>query len=594
MTEGERRRFYFLTVLKALNGLFDLAGVMILGYLAASIATFLSNGQNSLNFVLIAGVKLPALTAGTLPIVGITIFLVFALKALFSVILTRGLALHLARIEARAAVTITEVVFSGDLETMKRRSREEVFLALSSGSSAAFNGVLNSVATIGSEGFLFLVLFASFIAISPWATLGLFVFLALILFAIQQVVGAKLQKASEVLRESNITVFTTLEDIYSSFREMSVVGVVGIFTQRIFGARTRSIQGQASQIYLLGMPRYIIETALIGGVFVFGFIQTMSGNVQEGIATLGIFLTGGFRILAAMLPFQSAVSSIRGQLPIARSALEVLDDRKLASVGLESRNNSHDLPIPKNPPANVICENLLFIHTGSDTPVLKGVNLEIYPGEQIAIVGRSGSGKSTLADLILGLLRPTEGNVSINGFEPARFIGNNPGVIGYVPQRTGVISGTIAQNVALGVAQELIDLPALEEALAKAGLADLVKSLPGGFNSNLGKHNDSISGGQLQRLGLARAFYTKPTLIVMDEATSGLDAETEAGITATLERLKGEVTVVLIAHRLNTIKNADRVILMEEGVIADSGTFSQLLTRNQTLVNAVKLMSFDE
>ena len=164
----------------------------------------------------------------------------------------------------------------------------------------------------------------------------------------------------------------------------------------------------------------------------------------------------------------------------------------------------------------------------------------------------------------------------------------------YVPQKPGMISGTILENVALGVEAESVDREAVISALQAAHLGTLIKELPQGIDTSLGKLKDSLSGGQMQRLGLARAIFTKPNLLVMDEATSALYAESESEIQKTLEEMRGRVTVVVIAHRLNTIQHADKVILLEDGKVSDSGTFKELIARNPSVERVVDLMRIDE
>jgi ATP-binding cassette subfamily C protein len=162
-----------------------------------------------------------------------------------------------------------------------------------------------------------------------------------------------------------------------------------------------------------------------------------------------------------------------------------------------------------------------------------------------------------------------------------------------VPQKPGLVSGTIANNVALGVPEELTDLERVRECLSRAHLSDVIDALPNGIQSDLGKLQDSLSGGQAQRLGLARALYSRPGLLVMDEATSALDAESEAEIAKALDELRGTVTVVLIAHRLNTIQHADQVFLIENGRVTDRGEFKELVRRNRSVEKLVELMEIN-
>jgi ATP-binding cassette subfamily C protein len=209
-------------------------------------------------------------------------------------------------------------------------------------------------------------------------------------------------------------------------------------------------------------------------------------------------------------------------------------------------------------------------------------------------MGSSGAGQSTIADLLCNVLTPTSGSIvrtslphSHDGFEIL-------GGVSYVPQRPGLVSGTILDNVALADNEDEVNREQALEALQLANLSKLISELPDGLDTPLGKLQDGLSGGQMQRLGLARALYTKPGLLVMDEATSALDAGSEAEIQKALDSMKGKVTVVLIAHRLNTIQHADKVILVEDGLVKDSGTFKELVARNPSVERVVDLMRVEK
>jgi ATP-binding cassette subfamily C protein len=430
-------------------------------------------------------------------------------------------------------------------------------------------------------------LFASFIALSPWATVGLFVFLALIAVTIQFFVGTHLSKASKQLLVHNIAAMSALDDLYKALREISVLGKTGNFVNKVYESRLGGASSLATQTYLLGMPRYIIETSLILGIFVFGFIQSLSGDIAGSVSVIGVFLTGGFRILAAMLPFQAAFASIKSLVPPAKSALHLLSADE---VGKNLLIDADQLPLA---PLSVQVMNVHFSFDESALEIIKGVTFSIEPGQQVALVGPSGAGKSTLVDLILGLREPTKGSVCLGENRPEDLIRSRPGSVAYVPQKTGIVSGTVLDNVALGLPKEDVELDRVEESLRMANLWDVIKELPEGVYSDLGKHSDSLSGGQLQRLGLARAFYSNPALIVMDEGTSGLDAVSEAEIGKSLASLRGRVTVVLVAHRLNTVKNADQVFVIEGGSLAARGTFAEVLKANPGIANAAKLVTLD-
>ena len=209
-------------------------------------------------------------------------------------------------------------------------------------------------------------------------------------------------------------------------------------------------------------------------------------------------------------------------------------------------------------------------------------------------MGPSGAGKTTLADLILGLNSPDQGTIALDGVDPKMLRLSAPGIISYVPQKPGMVSGTILENVALGVPIGEVDETWARECVRLAALDGVVDSLPNGINENLGRQSDKLSGGQIQRLGLARALYPRPRLIILDEATSALDAGSEAAVSKNIRDLGDAVTLVVIAHRLSTIQHADCVYVIDEGKVVASGAFKILRKSVPMIEEYVRLMSFDD
>jgi ATP-binding cassette subfamily C protein len=336
------------------------------------------------------------------------------------------------------------------------------------------------------------------------------------------------------------------------------------------------------------------------GVALFVLAQSLSGDIVKSAGTIGVFLSGGFRLTAALLPLQNALLKINSVLPSARTAHDILKFAKgnEAACREETTSKESQAPAPRRPSSNspigVEFRNVTFSYPDGDNPALRNVSFDIQPGAQVALMGPSGAGKSTIADLLCGVLASSSGSIertdSPNG--PVSF--EELGRVSYVPQRPGLVSGTILENVALAENEEEVRREQALEALQLANLSELIAELPDGLDTPLGKLQDGLSGGQMQRLGLARALYTKPGLLVMDEATSALDAESEAEIQKALDSMRGKVTVVLIAHRLNTIQHADQVILVEDGQVKDSGTFKELIARNPSVERVVDLMRVEK
>jgi ATP-binding cassette subfamily C protein len=293
-----------------------------------------------------------------------------------------------------------------------------------------------------------------------------------------------------------------------------------------------------------------------------------------------------------MLPFQAAMLSIKGVIPSARTAHEILQGLSVSRDDGAATTSQESILANEIKPVRVKFDSVNFTYAGADFAVLDNLTFEISPGEQVAFIGASGAGKSTIADLMCGVLRPSQGKVSLS-FSGKGETYHEEASVSYVPQKPGLVSGTVAENIALGIDKADVDEARIAEALKSAHLEEEISSLPKGVNTILGKYQDGLSGGQIQRLGLARALYSKPGLLVMDEATSALDAESESEIAKALEQMRGKVTVVLIAHRLNTVQHADKVFLIEEGKVTDSGTFQELVKRNPSVERLVQLMKVD-
>lgn len=590
MTPKERSKWYLLTGLRAFLSLLDLAGILAIGFIIASTAIFLTSGSDPDRVLVVSGVAIPAVNAQTLPWVSAAALGLFLLKALVAMLLTRTSALFVAGVEARASKQIAEISLSADLSTARERSREEILFAVQVGSPSAFSILLNQVGTIIAEGALFLVIAVGFFFVDPLITIAAITYFAIIALAIQFFVGTLMNAAGERIKSSTIMANAAITDLVSVFRELSVLDARGSYINRIYENRLVASRNGANQYFLGGMPRYVIESALLVGLALFVVTQALTGDLVSSAATVGVFLSGGFRLTAAMLPLQSALLTIKGVVPQAVAAHEILARESTESLNVKDAKSgqAHNKSTASNGVA-VDFSSVTFSYPGQATPTLYDVTLEIPAGSQVALIGPSGAGKSTIADVMCGLLTPSSGVVKLSvqvedGLNEAR-----PS-LSYVPQKPGLVSGTIANNVALGVADNHIDEDRVRGCLSRAHLSQVIDALPDGIYSDLGKLQDSLSGGQAQRLGLARALYTNPGLLVMDEATSALDAESESEIAKALEELRGSVTVVLIAHRLNTIQHSDQVFLIEEGKVVDQGKFPDLVSRNRSVERLVELM----
>jgi ATP-binding cassette subfamily C protein len=595
MTRKEKVKWFFLVTLRVLPSVLDLLGVLAIGWVATSTALFLTEGSSPDRSINLAGVTLPAVTAQTLPIVGGAILVLFLIKALISIFITRDTALFIALIEARAAKAIAEKVFRGDLGKVRQRTAEETSYAIQHGSPAAFNGLLNSAAAVFAEGSLFALICFGFLLVNPVATVFAIAYFVIIAVVMQYFIGTRMARAGEKSLGGIIQANQAVGDLTAVFRELSVLNLRHVYIDKVYRARVAAAQNYARQTYLIGMPRYIVESALLVGVAAFILAQALTGDIVSSAATIGVFLTGGFRLTAAMLPLQAALLNIKGILPAAQAAHDILlqaDNTESfpQKAGLSTVRDS--LPISSEA-VRVSFHDVSFSYKENPVLAVDGITLTIEAGQQVAFIGPSGAGKSTIADLICGILQPSIGRLHLKTCSDLERLGT-PISVSYVPQKPGLVAGSVVDNVALGIESSQVNEADVWNAIERAHLGEVIRALPDGLNTDLGKNRDGLSGGQIQRLGLARALFSKPGLLVMDEATSALDAESEAEIARALEQMRGEVTIVLIAHRLNTVQHADKVFLIDNGKLVDTGSFKELLARNSSIERLVKLMKVDE
>jgi ATP-binding cassette subfamily C protein len=431
--------------------------------------------------------------------------------------------------------------------------------------------------------------------INPVAAVAAIAYFAMLVFLIQTFVGRRLRLAGNEAADGTVETSGILSDSIDTFREIYVLGRQHYFVRMVRDARSKLARSSATYAFYAAMPRYVIETGLILGVVVFAGILVLSGSVAEGLVTLGVFLTGGVRIMASLLPLQTAAAAIKITTEQSRSAhallAEARDDLSLLDTPPADPTGSVRAALPALP---VDVAGAAFRYSGSPRDAISDVTLSIAAGSYAALIGPSGAGKTTLVDLLLGLVVPSDGTVRIGGRAPDELRDSSPGVLSYVPQKPGMVSGTIAQNIALGVEPGEVDLSLLERVIDDSFLRELIDSLPDGSETQVGKQADGFSGGQIQRIGLARALYAQPRVLILDEATSGLDASSEAFIGKTLAALHGEVTVLVIAHRLSAVQHADTVFVIEGGRITAQGEFAELRRSVPMVAEYVKLMSFEE
>lgn len=590
-----RQKLGFLIIvgLRVAVHLLDVLGLAAVGFLGATLAAGLSS-QVDTAFL---GFSLPDIeSANFMWLLGAVVGF-FLAKSIVGTVLLRVTTMFLARVEASSSAEVANFLFSGDIARMRSMSVGEIQWAVNTSSQLAFSTMLFAGSAIITESALFLTVFAVFVLVDSPTALLVTIYFVVLLVLFQLSIDRRLRRLGVRMAENSVRVNNSVLDLTRAFREITVAEKRPYFLARFAAARRKLALDWSLQRFVQGLPRFFVEAALMIGIMGIVLWQFASGDLSNGLVIAGVFLAGGTRMMAAMLPLQNAITDIRIQGPQATRAISLISEARSRSE-LAQRDELATPPKPADYPTtraiSVIIENLTFRYPDSELPAVEDVDLMIEAGSFAALIGPSGAGKTTLADAVLGLQTPSRGSVLLNGRPPQELRKYSPGLVAYVPQRPGMVSGTVAENVALGLRQDEVDWSRMDQVIHESGLTEVVRALPGGLKTELGEHADSLSGGQLQRLGIARALYPCPRLLVLDEATSALDAETESSITETIYNLRGEVTLLVIAHRLSTVQHADKVFVLEVGKISAEGTFQQVRQQVPLIERYVQLLKITE
>jgi ABC-type multidrug transport system fused ATPase/permease subunit len=396
--------------------------------------------------------------------------------------------------------------------------------------------------------------------------------------AISFVLFKLLNTRAQTLGEKNTTIQvqsnTKVLEILSSYREVVVSHRRANYSIEVTKSRYELAETIAELSFMPNISKYVIESAVVFGALAVASVQFILKDAANAVATLSVFLAAGARIAPAVMRIQQGAVSIKGSIGAATPTLNLIDELNSVTDHPQTEQKlivEHVGFVPE-----VSVNGVSLTYPNSLEPSLNNVSIKIAPGTFIAIVGPSGAGKTSLVDVLLGVLNPTSGSVQISSLPPIEAFSKWPGAVSYLPQDIEITNGSIRDNICLGLNPKLVPEELLWDAIDGAQLRTLVESLPLGLDAQMGERGMKISGGQRQRLGIARALLSKPKLIVLDEATSALDGETEFKVTESLLKHKGQATIVMIAHRLSTIKDADQIYFFESGRIVAYGNFEEL------------------
>jgi ABC-type multidrug transport system fused ATPase/permease subunit len=571
LSRRDRIKLFAVVGIQISLSLLDLAGVAIIGAIGALAVTGVqsrspgSKVNSLLEFLNLENSTLQFQVA----VLGLFAASFLVIRTISSVFLSRKILFFLARRSALLSSKLASQLLRQPLGFIQLRSSQETLYALTTGVSTVILGILGTVAALIADISLTVVMFAGLTLFDPLvalSTLFLFASIGALMYKLLNKRARALGEENSVLNvESNESILEVLR----TYRENYVRNRRDYYAESIGKKRLEIADNLAEMSFLPSISKYVIESSLVIGALGIAGIQFALQDATHAIASLALFMAAGSRIAPAVLRIQQGSIQIRTSMGNSLPTLKLISElsRTQPNRELLGISGTHKF----EPRISLSGVNFKFVD--GDENVISNLSLEINPGESVAFVGPSGAGKSTLVDLILGIRTPDTGKITISGINPEGAIQLWPENFAYVPQDVEIINGTVLENIILGFPKEHFSETSIWEVLETCELKDFVSNLPNGLETRVGEFGSRLSGGQRQRLGLARALITNPKIIFLDEATSSLDGETESLITDSISTLKGRVTVVLIAHRLSTVRNCDKVVYLEAGQILARGSF---------------------
>ena len=585
LTPHERKRAILLVVMMLIMALLDMIGV-------ASVMPFiavLSNPQIIQdNFILNFMYNNSALFGvrnieDFIIFLGVNVFLLLIISLTFKAFTNYALIRFAQMREFSIGKRLMQGYLSKPYSWLLGRNTADLSKILFSEINIVMIQALTPILTLFSSTCLVITIGLLLVIVNPMVAFLISFTLGLAYWLIYTLVRGYLKVIGKKRLEANQSRFITINEAFGAGKEIKLGGFENVYLDRFSKATKAFAEHQSSISVLSRLPRYIIEAIGFGGIIlVILYYLLKTNSFTNALPIISLYAFAGYKILPALQAIYNAVS----QLKFVSSAVNNLyEELKLNKMETKTKIEK-DLSFNNT----ISLKNIEYDYPNSNRSSIKNINIEINAQSSIALVGATGSGKTTTADIILGLLEPQKGTLEIDGQviddENRRAWQKN---IGYVPQHIYLTDDTVIANIALGVESKDIDQKSIERAARVANLHDfIINKLSKGYNTIIGERGIRLSGGERQRLGIARALYHNPKVLVLDEATSAMDNLTEKSIMEEINTLRKDTTIIIIAHRLTTIENCEKIFLMDKGKLVKQGTFDELIkTSDLFKVNSI-------
>lgn len=582
LTPGQRKRFYVLQILVLIMAFVEVLGI-------ASIIPFMALvGDISLlyedtiisNMYELSGINSESQFIFML---GILVLITLFISAAISMLTLWRLSMFANYVGTEIATSLYIFYIQQDWLFHASGSSAKMTKKIANETTRLTNLVLMPLMHVNARSIFALILVLIVLIFdTKVALIGFSVFFIgyLILY---KLVRIRLEHNGKIISEVYEKRFRLMSEGFGGIKDILLLGRSKSFIDNFNLTGNNLAYSQGTNTALAQVPRYLIELVAFGSMIalVLYLITSFNGDLGKILPRLSAYALAAIKLLPAFQQIYLNFALLKGNI----SAFESIE--KDLNEAYKAKSNQIDR-LQKNltPKQNIALENISFRYPSKKESAINALNINIPVNSTIGIVGSSGSGKSTLIDILLGLIKPEAGFLRIDD-EPIdiknlRSWQNN---IGFVPQSIFLSEGTIAENVAFGIQNDQINLDQVNKALDLSNLKEFVQNLEKGINTKVGERGVQLSGGQRQRIGIARALYNKSNILVFDEATSSLDGITEKTIMESIHKFSGKKTIIIVAHRLKTIKECDQIFFIEKGKVIDKGTFEELLEKNEKFKN---------
>ena len=464
-----------------------------------------------------------------------------------------------------------------------RRGSADLLRRLNESMNNVFSFILVPSVAVVTDAVTIIGMTTALLVIAPVPTLLAIGLFGAGTYVLQRYTRNSVMRASWAITDANVLAMRYALQSFGGIKEIKLRNDQDVFVDSYAEAKMESAMQSRIISFLADFPKYAMETLFVLSIGVMTAVVFAQESSADALGILALFAIAGFRVMPGMVRLVASLNTVKSGLP----SLELIEGDVEAMRRTTLQRATPGAPLPLDRVLTV--DSVSFRYDDADRDVLHDCNLEVPTGSSLALVGSSGAGKSTLVDLILGLQVPTSGTISTDGTDVASRMLDWQASLAVVPQDVFLLDGSLSDNVRFSPRSAVGDEDRIRRALAQAQLTELVDELPLGLDTHVGERGTRLSGGQRQRVGIARALFRDPRLLILDEATSALDNETEHRISETIRALRGEVTLIIVAHRLSTVRHCDQIALMSAGRISSVGTFRSLQTSSPEFARLVEL-----